>query len=116
MGSTAVLRLTAGGAAATAKTNLRQRLFRLKQHSGSEIVVSDPVMALADGVHHDLESTAPELDAADTHQRAKSAHAASSVVCGGGAGSSAGFSALRNYWRCRRSFERMHAHLGTPTF
>ena len=47
---------------ATAQTNLRQRLFRLKQRIGSEIVVSDPVMALADGVHHDLESTAPELD------------------------------------------------------
>ena len=50
----------------TAQINLRQRLFRLKQRTGSEIVVSAPVMALADGVHHDLESTAPELDAAAT--------------------------------------------------
>lgn len=51
---------------ATAQTNLRQRLFRLKQRTGQEIVVSDPVLALADGVHHDLESTTPALDAAAT--------------------------------------------------
>ena len=51
---------------ATAQTNLRQRLFRLKQRTGKEIVVSNPVLALANGVHHDLESPVPELDAATT--------------------------------------------------
>ncbi|MEO8058176.1 MAG: BTAD domain-containing putative transcriptional regulator [Burkholderiales bacterium] len=40
----------------TAQTNLRQRLFRLKQRAGREIVVSGPVMALAEGVRHDLDA------------------------------------------------------------
>ena len=48
----------------TAQTNLRQRLFRLKRRAGVEIVVSGPVMALAEGVAHDLAHKAPELDAA----------------------------------------------------
>jgi DNA-binding SARP family transcriptional activator/tetratricopeptide (TPR) repeat protein len=41
--------------ARTAQTNLRQRLFRLKQRTGREIVVSGPVLALADDVSHDLQ-------------------------------------------------------------
>lgn len=45
-----------------AQGNLRQRLFRLKQRSGVEIVASDPLMALAQGLRHDLESKAPALD------------------------------------------------------
>jgi DNA-binding SARP family transcriptional activator len=47
----------------TAQTNLRQRLFRLKQRCGRELVVSDPVMALADNVSHDLHTL--ELDTTD---------------------------------------------------
>ena len=45
----------------TAQTNLRQRLFRLKQRAGHEIVLSEPVLALARDVQHDLESTQPSL-------------------------------------------------------
>lgn len=48
----------------TAQSNLRQRLFRLKQRAGDELVVSDPVMALACGVRHDLETVAPDHSAA----------------------------------------------------
>ena len=48
----------------TAQTNLRQRLFRLRQRAGGEIFVSTPLMALAEGVVHDLSPSAPELNAA----------------------------------------------------
>ena len=37
-----------------AQSNLRQRLFRLKQRVGSAIVVAEPAMMLADGIQHDL--------------------------------------------------------------
>jgi DNA-binding SARP family transcriptional activator len=40
----------------TAQTNLRQRLFRMKQRAGHEIVVSDPLLKLARGVEHDLQA------------------------------------------------------------
>ena len=48
----------------TAQTNLRQRLFRLCQRAGAEIFVSAPLMALADGVDHDLATGATALDPA----------------------------------------------------
>lgn len=47
----------------TAQTNLRQRLFRLKQRSVTEIVVAEAALALADGVRHDLAVTLPSVEA-----------------------------------------------------
>jgi DNA-binding SARP family transcriptional activator len=43
-----------------AQSNLRQRLFRLKRRVGAAIVESEPALALAAGVTHDLDADASE--------------------------------------------------------
>ena len=55
----------------TAQTNLRQRLFRLKQRTGFDLVVPEGPLALAHGVQHDLDPGMP-LPAAPLNADAKS--------------------------------------------
>ncbi|HEY6513320.1 MAG TPA: AAA family ATPase [Burkholderiaceae bacterium] len=51
-----------------ARNALRQRLFQLKKQLGVELVIGQAILALADGVHHDLEDSDSVLgDAAHAH-------------------------------------------------
>ena len=57
----------------TARTNLRQRLFRLRKRIGVPLVVSEPILALHDGAGHDLEpSSIDSVDLAGSDADAQS--------------------------------------------
>ena len=46
-----------------ARSSLRQRLFKLRRAAGTDVIVPDELLRIADGVTHDLVPIAPQLEA-----------------------------------------------------